>query len=109
MQEKNSNLFFHFFSNIANKNIRYFLEKLSIFEKKPISVKKILNTPQKFILYEEIYSLIQKEICFFFLPYKNSINYLFTSKSKQTFAADVFKKPQVCFFFKKKKKKKKKK
>jgi len=66
MQEKNSNLFFHFFSNIANKNIRYFLEKLSIFEKKPISVKKILNNPQKFILYEEIYSLIQKEICFFY-------------------------------------------
>jgi len=67
-------------------------------KKKPISVKKILNNPQKFILYEEIYSLIQKEICFF-LPYKNSINYLFTSKSKQTVAADVFKKPQAPIFF----------
>jgi len=70
---------------------------LTIFEKKTISVKKILNNPQKFILYEEIYSLIQKEICFF-LPYKNSINYLFTSKSKQTFAADFFKKPQAPIF-----------
>ena len=55
MQEKNSNLFSIFFQIL-----------LTIFEKKTISVKKILNNPQKFILYEEIYSLIQKEICFFY-------------------------------------------
>ena len=92
-------IFFPFFFQILlTKILGNFLEKLSIFEKKPISVKKILKNPQKFILYEEIYSLIQKEICFFFLPYKNSINYLFTSKSKQTFAADVFKKPQAPIF-----------